>query len=903
MPILSTKLYIPPNRPEMVLRSRLIDRLNEGKQRKLTLISASPGFGKTTLVSEWLAGCGRPAAWLSLDEGDNDAARFLTYLFAALQNIGANVGEGVFGLLQSPQPPSIESILTLLLNEMTTIPSPSILVLDDYHVIDATPVQEAVSFLVERLPVQMHLVMITRKDPHLPLARLRARGQLNELRVADLRFTSIEAAGFLNEAMGLSLSPEDISRLETRTEGWIAGLQLAAISMQGHNDTKGFIDSFTGSHRHVMDYLMEEVLRQQPESIQLFLLRTSVLDRMSGSLCDAVTRRSAQHSRMKGTLAASSSLPPAFTTASGQEVLEYLEQSNLFLVPLDNERRWYRYHHLFADLLRQRLHQHSAASAGDEGWDVGELHMHASVWYEKNGLEIEAFQHAVTANDVPRAVRLMEGGGMPLHFRGGVTPVMSWLESLPAATLNANPSLLVMHASALLFVSQTTGVEQKLQAAEAALQDAVLDDNNKNLIGHIASVRATIAVSQHQADTIIAESKRALAFLHPNNLPVRSAAAWTLGYAYQLKGERAAAKKAYSDALAVSQTIGHYIIRIMATLGLGNLQESENQLDQAFQTYRQVLELAGDPPMPVFCEAYLGLARICCEWNDLEAAEQHLQQSMRLARQIEHTDRLVTCEIFQSKLMLAKGDLARAFSILIKAGQFVRRHSFVYRMPDISDAQVLVSLRMGNMAAAAEWVEAYGLPFSPVSAARVHLAQGNTAAALALLEPWRQQVEAKGWEDERLKTMVLQTVALFAHGEKNEALRLLGETLKLAEPGGFVRLFVDEGLPMARLISEASAHGIMRDYTAKLLAVFEAEQTHHGLQSEPLRAQPLIEPLSARELNVLRLIAEGLSNLEISERLFLALSTVKGHNRIIFDKLQVQRRTEAVARARELGLL
>ncbi|WP_369688920.1 hypothetical protein [Bacillus sp. FJAT-26390] len=488
MPILSTKLYIPPNRPEMVLRSRLIDRLNEGKQRKLTLISASPGFGKTTLVSEWLAGCGRPAAWLSLDEGDNDAARFLTYLFAALQNIGANVGEGVFGLLQSPQPPSIESILTLLLNEMTTIPSPSILVLDDYHVIDATPVQEAVSFLVERLPVQMHLVMITRKDPHLPLARLRARGQLNELRVADLRFTAIEAAGFLNEAMGLSLSPEDISRLETRTEGWIAGLQLAAISMQGHNDTKGFIDSFTGSHRHVMDYLMEEVLCQQPESIQLFLLRTSVLDRMSGSLCDAVTRRSAQHSKMKGTLAASSSLPPDFTTASGQEVLEYLEQSNLFLVSLDNERRWYRYHHLFADLLRQRLHQHRTASAGDEGWDVGELHMHASVWYEKNGLEIEAFQHAVAANDVPRAVRLMEGGGMPLHFRGGVTPVMSWLESLPAATLNANPSLLVMHASALLFVSQTTGVEQKLQAAEAALQDAVLDDNNKNLIGHIASV-------------------------------------------------------------------------------------------------------------------------------------------------------------------------------------------------------------------------------------------------------------------------------------------------------------------------------------------------------------------------------------------------------------------------------
>jgi LuxR family maltose regulon positive regulatory protein len=882
----------------MVLRSRLIDRLNKGMHGKLTLISASPGFGKTTLASEWLAGCERPAAWLSLDKGDNDAARFMTYLFTALQNIGANVGEGVFGLLQSPQPPSIESMLTILLNEMTTIPGPFILVLEDYHVIDAKSVQEAVAFLVERLPEQMHLVIITRKDPPLPLARLRVRGQLNELRVADLRFTSIEAAEFLNEMMGLRLSQGDISRLETRTEGWIAGLQLAAISMQGHKDTRDFIDSFTGSHRFVMDYLIEEVLRQQPESIQLFLLRTSILERMSGSLCDDVTRSGAQNKKKDGAYAASSSLPRDFTFASGQEVLEYLEQANLFIVPLDNERRWYRYHHLFADLLRQRLNQHSAASAGSEGWDIGELHIHASVWYEKNGLEIEAFHHAVAANDIPRATRLMEGGGMPLHFRGGVAPVMNWLESLPAATMNAKPSLLVIHASALLFVGQTNGVEQKLKAAEAALQDAALDDKNKDLIGHIASARATLAVSQHQVDAIIAESKRALAFLHPNNLPVRSAATWALGYANQLKGDRAAAKEAYGEALTISRMIGHYIIRIMATLGIGNLQEAENQLDLAYQTYQQVLELAGDPPIPVFCEAYLGLARISREWNDLEAAEQHLQQSMQLARQIEYTDRLVNCQVFQAKLMLAQGDAAGASRILTKAGQFVRQHNFVYRMPDIAAVQVLVSLRMGNMAAAAEWTETS----DPISAARVHLAQGNTIAALALLEPWHQQVEAKGWEDERLKAMALQAVVLYAHGDKKEAVRLLAETLALAEPGGLVRLFIDEGFPMAGLMYEASALGLMPDYTAKLLAVFEAEPLSRP-QAEPLRAQPLIEPLSDRELKVLRLIAEGLSNLEISESLFLALSTVKGHNRIIFDKLQVQRRTEAVARARELGLL
>ncbi len=891
-PILATKLYIPPPRPKVVLRPRLVERLNEGLHRKLTLISAPAGFGKTTLVSEWVAGCERAVAWLSLDEGDNDPTRFLAYLVAALQTIAANIGEGVLGVLHAsqPQPPPSESILTALLNEITTIPDNFVLVLDDYHVIDSKPVDNALTFMLEHLPPQMHLVIATREDPDLSLARLRARGQLAELRATDLRFTLSEAAGFLNQVMGLNLSAEDIAALETRTEGWIAGLQLAAISMQGHKDATSFIKSFTGSHHFVMDYLVEEVLQQQSESVQTFLLRTSILDRLCGPLCDAVL------------------LDPS---ASGQATLEYIERANLFIVPLDNERRWYRYHHLFADLLRQRLHQSASSSTGDEGRGVAEYHIRASVWYEDNGLEIEAFHHATAANDVERAERLIEGKGMPLHFRGAVAPVLNWLASLPTTVLDAWPSLWTAFASTLLVTGQATRVELTLQAAEAALQGAEPNEKTHDLIGRIAAIRATVAANQNQVETIITQSRRALEYLHPNNLAFRTSTAWKLGFAYQLQGNRAAASQAYTEVISVGQASGNIVFTLMATIGLGILQEGENQLHLAAQTYRRVLQLFGDQPLPFASEAYFGLARIFYEWNDLDAAQQHGQQSLQLARLIENNDRFVACEVFLACLKLAQGDVAAAAAILAQADQSARQQNFVYRIPEVAAAQVLTLLRQGNLAAAAHLAQAHGLPLSQ---ARVHLAQGDTSAALAVLEPWRRQVEAKDWQDERLKVMVLQTVAHHAHGEKDKAVQLLGDALALAEPGGFIRIFVDEGPPMAQLLSEAAAQGMMPDYIGKLLAVFEAEEQPvlAGRQASPGKsadnshlpaAQPLIEPLSQRELEVLQLIAQGLSNHEISERLFLALSTVKGHNRIIFDKLQVQRRTEAVARARELGLV
>ncbi|MGO8951219.1 MAG: LuxR C-terminal-related transcriptional regulator [Ktedonobacterales bacterium] len=879
-PILAAKLYLPPPRPHLVRRPRLLERLNQGLSRKLTFLSAPAGFGKTTLLSDWLAGYPRPAAWLSLDERDTDPVRFLTYLVAALQTIDAPVGAGVVGALHSLQPPPLDTLLEALLNDIAAMPEPFLLVLDDYHRGAAESIDQVLTFLLTHLPPQMHLVVATREDPQLPLPRFRVRDQVTELRAADLRFTASEAAEFLTQVMGLTLSAEDVAALETRTEGWIAGLQLAALSLQGQHDPTSFITSFTGSHRFVLDYLAEEVLRQQSESVQAFLLRSSILDRLCGPLCDAVL------------------LDPS---ASGQATLEYLERANLFLVPLDDERRWYRYHHLFGELLRQRLQQSATSSSGDVATQVNEMHIRASRWYEDHGLELDAFQHAVAAHDVESAERLIAGQGIPRHFRGAVTTILDWLESLPTAVLNARPSLWMRYASLLLVNGHTTGVEEKLQAAEAALQYAELNDATRNLVGQIAAARATLALTQYQVDAMLAQSRRALEYLHPDSLSLRSNAFWTMGFAYLLQGDRAAAREALTSAISLGQASGDIFTTILATIGLGNIQEVDNQLYLAAETYQRVLQLAGDQPLQIIYEAYLGLARICYEWNDLDAAERHGQQSLHLARQYESViDRFIVCEVFLARLKLAQRDVAGAAALLAQAEQSARQHNFVYRLPEVAAAQVLTLLHQGNLAGAAHVAQTHDLPLSRI---RVNLAQGNPTAALALLEPWLRQVEAKGWADARLQALVLQALALQALGNHDLAVLRLGDALSLAEPGGFLRTFVDEGRPMAHLLCDAATRGIMPNYIRTLLAACEVEEQASGDASSPHSAQSLIEPLSRREVEVLQLIAEGCSNKEIAGRLFLALSTVKGHNLKIFGKLQVQRRTEAVARARELGLL
>lgn len=929
-PLLATKLHVPAPRPKAVPRPHLVEQLEKGLYqsggfgRTLTLLSAPAGFGKTTLVSEWIAdvrsrGAVRSpqpvkgktnidrtptatprVAWLSLDEGERDVTRFLAYLVAAVQTIEPNRAGGILAALQSPQPPPGETILAALLAELNTLSQPFFLILDDYHAIDSPAVDNALTFLLEHRPPQMHLVMVTREDPHLPLARLRNHGQLVELRAAELRFSACEAADFLQRVMGLPLSSEDVAVLEKRTEGWVAGLQLAALALQatlaaqeepspaGGTPLAGFIQAFSGTHRFVLDYLLEEVLQHQPEDIHNFLLRTSILERLCGPLCDAVLGEG----------------------GPGQPTLEFLERANLFTLPLDDEGGWYRYHHLFADLLRQRLAQHLAAA------EIAANHLRASQWYEDNGLGMEAFHHAVAAQDVARAEHLIEEGRLPLHFPGAVSAILGWLASLPRGVLDARPSLWWRYAALLLINGQTSGVEEKLQAAEAALvasatpqnapgpsgADELPDDKVRNLVGQIAAARATLALTRYQVETMLMQSRRALQYLHPTSLFTRSTAYWTLGYAYLLQGDRPAARRALTEAISLGQASGAIFTTILATIGLGNVQEADNQLMLAAGTYRRVLEWAGEQPQQIVHEAHLGLARIAYERNDLEAAERHAQQSLRLARQYERgVDRYVICELFLARLRLTQGDMAAAEALLAQAEQAVRHNDFVQRLPEMAAVQVLARLRQGNPAAAAQLAQAYELP---LSRARVYLAQGEAASALEVLAAFRHRAEAQGLKDECLRSMVLQVLACHAQGEKEQARQVLAEALALAEPEGFVRIFVDEGEALGRIMLEARSHirKHLLPYVDRLLAAFAQPPPAPHSTVAAFESTPL-EPLSPRELEILRLLARGFSNWQIGEQLFLALSTVKGHNQKLFAKLGVQRRAAAIARARELGLL
>ena len=881
-PILVTKLYFPAPRPNLVPRPDLIKCLDQGLNCKLTLISAPAGFGKTTLVTEWLQQHIRDdasplshVAWFSLDEGDNDLVRFLTYFTEALNRLpgrDSQVGDGVLSMLQSPQPPPAATILITLINEIAVIPSKIALVLDDYHLIEALPVHEAINFLIENQPPNFHLVIATREDPPLSLSRLRVRDQMTELRAADLRFTSTEAADFLNHVMGLNLSPDDIAELETRTEGWIAGLQLAAISMRGKGDASKFIKSFSGSHRLVLDYLIEEVLNQQPENIQAFLLKTSILDRFTGSSCDSLTGQD-----------------------NGQETLEVLERANLFIVSLDEERRWYRYHHLFTELLQQRLRQ-------TDQDQIPLLHRKASEWYEENGYGLEAFQHAAAANDVERAERLIEGeGGLSLTFRGAVMPVLNWLRSLETAVLDATPSLWVTYAMTLLTTGEIAGVEEKLQAAEAAIQETELDDKTRDLIGRIADTRGTMAVAQHQTENLIRQSRRALEYLHSDNLTYRTATTWKLGFAYELQGDRMAAKKAYTEAISISQASGNVYTHILATVGLGNMQMADNLLHLAAETYRYALQLVGDRPIPVACRVNLSLARIFYEWNNLDDAQEYGQLSLKQGRSFsDFSDIYLEAQLFLASLKLTLGDVIGADTLISEVKQSIRQHNFTRLIPDLEAVQIRSLIAQGKLKAANDLVETHQ---HPINGARVHLAQDNPTHALAALEPMRQQAEAMNWQDDQLKVMVLQSVAYNTAGEHERALQVLENALATAEPNRFIRIFVDEGSPMASLLYEALQREIHPAYVQRLLAAFpvsEAEQTPDRIQVDD---SEWIEPLSKREIEVLQLIAKGLTNQEIATQLVLSLHTVKTHTRNIYGKLAINSRTQAVEKARTLGIL
>ena len=912
-PLLQTKLYIPPPRPSLVSRPRLIERLNEGLDfgRKLTLISAPAGFGKTTLVSEWVSGCERPVAWLSLDEGDNDPTRFLAYLVAALQTVVPSIGEGALGVLQAPQPPPIESILAVLLNEISTTQAnfstasgPGfILILDDYQVIEATPIEKALTFLLEHLPLQVHLVIVTREDPPLPLARYRVQGQLTELRAAALRFTSAEAAGFLNQAMGLNLSAEEIAALETRTEGWIAGLQMAAISMQGHEDAASFINSFTGSHRFVLDYLVEEVLEQQSKSVRTFLLQTAVLNRLTSSLCDALTGRD-----------------------DGQATLEMLEQANLFIVPLDEERRWYRYHHLFADLLRRQLRQTRPTH-------VPTLHIRASEWYHQHHFAGEAIEHALSAEEFERAAHLIEELAETVWGRGEHTKLWSWLKALPAEQVSSRPQLCIFLAWVMFANGQQEAAELSLQAAERALAstpttriieassndpDRQSEPNKVTLQGRIATIRAFMASFRGDGPEIIKYARQALEYLPVQDSVWRSSAAIVLGDAHSFSGELLAAYHARIEALKASEAAGNIYLILIASLKLTAALRQQGRLQRVIEICRQQARLATESGLSQTAMAgslFAVWGEVVCEWNDLDRAIDYVKKGVELSEQGRDVAVLGWSYLCLVRVLFSTRDLIGGEKVIHKMKKIGRESDVPpWITNQLAAWQTRIWLAQNNLEAALEWAQEGGmsidgeLPFlreiEYMALARLLMAQGRFNETTRLLKRLLEAAEAGGRVSRVIELLILQALACQAGGDTTRAMTTLERALTLAEQGGFIRIFVDEGSPMARLLQEAVARGITPDYTRRLLAAFpgaEPEQISPSKTQDP--PSELIEPLSERELEVLQHIADGLTNPEIAARLFLSLNTVKVHTRNIYGKLNVHSRTQAIARSQELGLL
>ncbi len=903
-PLLLTKLYIPPSRPNIVLRPLLVERLNEGLSGKLTLISAPAGFGKTTLVSEWVAGCNQPVAWLSLDEEDNDPTRFLTYFIAAVQTITTNIGAGALAMLQSSQPPPTEPILTTLLNDIATISGSFILVLDDYHVIDSKPADQVLAFLVEHLPPQMHLVIATREDPSLPLARLRARGQLAELRAADLRFTPAEAVDFLNRVMGLNLSAQDIAALENRTEGWIAGLQLAALSMQNRQDTAGFIKSFTGSHRFVLDYLVEEVLQRQPEHVRSFLLQTSILDRLSGPLCNVITDQE-----------------------DGKAMLEALERGNLFVIPLDDRRQWYRYHHLFAEVLQAYLREKQPDL-------VSTLHRRASLWYEQNDLPAEAIRHALAAKDYDRAAELIERVWLAMDISYQSATWLGWVKALPEEMIRARPVVSVGYAWALLNGGELEASEARLRDAERWLEPAkaqaenstarmvVVDETEfRSLPASIASARAYRALALGDISGTKKYARQTLALVPEHDSIRRTQATALLGLAEYASGDLRSAEQEMLKFQAMMWQANDIANAIGITFILANIKLVLGRLHEAVSAYRQSLQLAEKRGLPSFLgvsDMYRGLSELLCEQGDLEAAAQHLQTAQQLGEQGALTGWPYRLCVAQARMKEAQGDLAGALVLLDEAERQYVRNPLPDRPVAALKARTLV--RQGRIAEALSWVRAQNLSpdddlsylreFEHLTLARVLIArystdrtEGDLLAAMGLLERLLQAAEEGGRNGSVIEILILQALAHQVQGNQPGALASLERALALAELEGYVHTFVDEGEAMRLLLEKLSRN---RDhplggYKDKLLAAY----TYPVVVPKSAiihQKSDMIEPLSERELEVLKLLRSELSGPEIAGQLLVSLNTLRTHTKNIFTKLGVNNRRAAVRRAEELNL-
>jgi LuxR family maltose regulon positive regulatory protein len=879
----------------MVVRTRLSERSSQALEAKLTLVSAPPGFGKTTLVAEWLAQAHVDAAWLSLDHGDNHQA-FWSYLVAALQTVQPGIGESTAVLLQSPRPPPIESLLAGLLNELNALTRDLVLVLDDYHVIDDRAIQAGMAFLLDHLPPQLHLVLVSRADPPLPLARLRARGELVEIRAADLRFSPDEAMAYFNDAMGLHLTSADVAALEARTEGWIAALQLAALSMQRRDDPSDFIADFAGDDRHIVDYLVEEVLQQQPERVRDFLLRTSILDRLSGPLCDAL----AVNADPEG----------------GQAMLEALDRANLFVVQLDNRRHWWRYHHLFADVLRARL-------AEEQPELVADLHRRASEWYADNAEPAQAIQHALAAHDDVRAAELIERAARATLRGYRPAVLVEWLAALPPELVRARPVLGAYYAFALLGLGRLDAAESLLRDAERCLDgtsDAkmvVVDEAElRSVPGMIALAWAFRAQALGEVATTLELARRAHDLMPEGDLVWRAGAAVLLALAHWITGDLATAQSIHDAGVADLVRSGNVRLAISAVYDGGELRKARGQLLDAQQSYQRALQLAhqhGGSGIPGLGDLHLGLSDLYVEWDDLDAARSQLQLAEDLGRKAPLPQTPARSRVALARLRQAEGDLDGASELLEQAERVYLRNP-VPEIRPIGALQARLWLARGRLEEALAWTRGqnlsaddeldYAREFAHITLARALLARaardGDRRAgmdALALLGRLLAATEASGRTGSTIDILVVLALAHRARGDTASAVAAVGRAVALGEPHGYVRTFVDEGEPMRDLLRHAVAGGVGGAYARRLLGAFE-----HSAPTTPKGFQKA-EPLTPRELEILRLVAVGMRNQEIAEHLVISLPTVKRHIANTYAKLGANHRTEAIARAQALGVL
>lgn len=900
--MLTTKLQVPPCRSQLVPRQRLLTQLDAVWQQPVTLIVAPAGFGKSTLVCDWLSHGKHPVAWLSLDEDDNDANRFLAYVIAALRTCHPDLGANAVALLATPQAPPMKSILTLLINDLESLTTPFALVLDDYHVITTLAIQEGIAFFIDHLPRQMHLILTSRADPPLPLARWRGRHQLAEVRGEDLRFTPAEATTFLNDIMGLHLNEGDVAVLEARTEGWITGLQLAALSMQGCADRPNFVKAFTGSHRFVLNYLTEEVLQRQPAELQNFLLQTAILERLSGDLCNAVTERS-----------------------DSQNHLERLEQANLFIAALDYAGVWYRYHALFADLLRHRLQR----QAPDQ---LPHLHRRAAVWYLQQNQPGEAIKHALAIPDFELAATWIEQMAHGAWMRGEMGLLLGWLKALPPTIVQARPRLALAYAWVLTYTGPLHAVEGYVQMAEAALAH---DPQEASLRGEIAAIYATVASFRGATTRTITLCQQALLLIAPENTYLRTMTMQALGFAYRINGQVLEANKAFTEALALSQASNQLFWQIDALCNLGIVQMMQGQLHTAAQTTQRALALVdaqGGEALPIACEVYFTWASLLHEWHDLTNAQHYLQKSMALGERSGNTDILLSSYSLQARVEHTRRRSAAALAALQHAQQLAHHYQVPRLIQRLNAYQAQLWVVYGNLAEAERWAAEsarrqddladFSQTMETITLARLRFAQGAPTVALRLLEPLVADAQAAGRISGLIQLLALRAIVQQAQGQFAAAMTTLAEALCLAEPEGYVSTFIDEGEIMHALLlafrtsqrlpgAYPNPNNNLLAYVEKLLAAFpspketlpSATDTPSLVEKPQATSPALLEPLSEREREVLALIAAGFSNREIGAKLVIEVGTVKRHVTNIFGKLGAASRTQAVATARHLDLL